>query len=188
MIDATDCKKGAKLLYRGEPHVVIEYQHMKPGKGAAFVRLKLRNLVSRSMFEQTFRTEEKFEDPGLDYRTMQYLYHDGDKYIFMDQESYEEFAIEPELLEEVKDYLKEQSEYLMLYWNNRLLAVTPPMHMILHVLDTPPGVKGDTAQGSGSKPATLETGLIIQVPLFVNIDDTIKVDTRDGKYIERILK
>ncbi|HBL98172.1 TPA: elongation factor P [Candidatus Dependentiae bacterium] len=188
MLEATYCKRGARILYRDEPHMVVEYTHMKPGKGAAFVRLKLRNMVSQSMFEQTFRPEEKFDEPKLEYNTMQYLYKDDDKYVFMNTESFEQLEMEEALLEDVKDYLKEQAEYVMLHWNGKLLGITPPMHMELKVEDTPPGVKGDTAQGSGTKPATLETGLVVQVPLFVNIDDIIKVDTRDGKYIERVLK
>lgn len=188
MVEASECKRGAKVVYKNEPHVVVEYQHIKPGKGPAFVRLKLRNLITGSGFESTFRPEERFEEPNLEYRTMQYLYLDGDHYVFMNQDTFEQAEIEGELLHEVKDYLKEQILYTMLYWNGRLIAVTPPLHMELEVVETPPGVRGDTAQGSGTKPATLETGLVVQVPLFVNMGDMLKIDTRDGKYIERVQK
>lgn len=188
MIFASDCKRNAKLLYKGEPYVVVEYQHMKPGKGAAFVRLKLKNLISGTMFESTFRPEERFETPDLQYRTMQYLYCDDKRYHFMDQESFEQVELDEDFLEDVIPYLKEQAEYTMLYWGERIIGVTPPLHMELEVTETPPGVKGDTAQGGGSKPATLETGLVVQVPLFVSIGDKVKVDTRDGKYLERVQK
>lgn len=188
MIAASDCKRNAKVLFKNEPHIVIEYQHIKPGKGPAFIRLKLRNLISSSAFEATFRPEEKFEEPNLEYRTMQYLYKDGDHYVFMDQESFEQAEMDKDQLGDVLHYLKEQIAYTMLYWNERVIGVTPPLHMEFEVSDTPPGVKGDTAQGSGSKPATIETGFIVQVPLFVNIGDIIKVDTRDGQYVERVQK
>jgi elongation factor P len=185
MKDAGDCKRGAKILYRNEPHIVVEYQHTKPGKGAAFVRLKLRNLLNGSQFEQTFRPEERFEEPDLNYKNVQYLYNDGDHYVFMDQESFEQIELEEALVRSALSYLKEQASYTLFYWGDRLLEVMAPIHMELEVVDTPPGVKGDTAQG-GSKPATLETGLVLQVPLFVNIGDIIKVDTREDLYIERV--
>ena len=188
MIVASECRKGAKLLYKGEPYVVVDYQHTKPGKGGAFVRLKMKNLLTNLMHESTFRVEEKFEKPDLEYRTMQYLYNEGNSYAFIDQESYEQVELDKGMLDEVLDYLKEQENYTMLNWNERAIAITPPLHMVLEVTETPPGVKGDTAQGSGTKPATLETGLVVQVPLFVNTGDRIKVDTRDALYIERVQK
>lgn len=186
MILATDCKKGAKLLYKNEPYLVVDYQHVKPGKGGAFVRLKMRNLLTNLMLESTFRSEEKFEKPDLEYKTMQYLYNEDRTYVFIDQDSYDQVELDKSAVEDVLDYLKEQETYTMLYWNDRPIAITPPLHMQLRVIETPPGVKGDTAQGSGTKSATLETGLVVQVPLFVNTDDIIKVDTRDGSYIERV--
>lgn len=188
MITASDCKKNAKLIYKGEPYVVVEYQHTKPGKGSAFIRLKIKNLITGLSFESTFRPEEKFESPDLQYRTMQYLYNDGERYHFMDQKTYEQAEIDEDMIEEIKPYLKEQVDYTMLYWGERLIGINPPLHMELEVTETPPGVKGDTAQGGGSKPATLETGHVVQVPLFVNAGDIVKVDTRDGKYIERVQK
>jgi elongation factor P len=188
MLSATDCKKGVKLLYKDEPFVVVNYEHVKPGKGGALVRLKLKNLITNLIHDATFRSEVKFDQPNLEYRKMQYLYEEGGKYSFMDQEDYEQIDLNKDSLDEVLDYLKEQEVYTMLYWNDRPIAVTPPLHMTFEVQETPPGVKGDTAQGAGNKPATLETGLVVQVPLFVNSGDWIKVDTRDGKYIERVQK
>lgn len=188
MVAASDCKKNTKLIYRKEPHVVIDFQHFKPGKGGAFIRIKMRNLITGLIVEDTFRPEEKFESPDLGYRTMQYLYKDEGRYCFMDQDSFEQEEINEDKLTDVLDYLKEQTDYTMLYWGERLIGATPPLHLVLEVTDTPPGVRGDTAQGGGTKPATLETGLVVQVPLFVNIGDTVKVDTRDGKYIERVQK
>lgn len=188
MIIASECRKGAKLLYKGEPYVVVDYQHTKPGKGGAFVRLKMKNLITNLMHESTFRVEEKFEKPDLEYHTMQYLYNEGNSYVFIDQESYEQVELDKAILEDVLDYLKEQETYTMLNWNERPIAITPALHMILTVTETPPGVKGDTAQGGGTKPATLETGLVVQVPLFVNMGDLVKVDTRDASYVERVQK
>lgn len=188
MLSASDCKRNAKIIIKGEPHVVVEYTHMKPGKGAAFIRLKLKNLISGTSFESTFRPEERFETPDLQYKTMQYLYHDSERYHFMDQESYEQAELDEDMIADIKQYLKEQAEYTMLYWGERMIGITPPLHMELEVTETPPGVRGDTAQGGGSKPATLETGLVVQVPLFVAVGDILKIDTRDGQYIERIKK
>lgn len=185
MIFATDCRKGAKILYKNEPYAVYEYQHVKPGKGGAFVRLKMKNLLTSLMHEVTVRSEEKFEKPDLEYRQMQYLYAEESLYVFMDQEDYDQVELNKNQIDEVLSYLKEQEVYTMLYWRDRPITVTPPLHMKFEVTETPPGVKGNTAQG-GSKPATLETGFVVQVPLFVNEGDNIKVDTRDGSYIERV--
>lgn len=186
VISTTDFRKGAKILYKGEPYMVIEYHHVKPGKGGAFVRTKMKNMISGLIHEETFRSGEKFPEPDLEYRTMQYLYADN-LYHFMDQDTFEQVSLSKDQIEEVLSYLKEQTIYTILYFEGSPIAVNPPLFMELKVKETPPGVKGDTAQG-GSKPATLETGLVIQVPLFVNEGDTIKVDTRDNKYIERIQK
>lgn len=187
VILAGDLRKGSKILYKGEPYIVIDYQHVKPGKGGAFMRTKMKNLISGLMHEETFRSEEKLPTPDLQYRDMLYMYEQDKFYEFLDQESYEQVSLSKGQLEEVLPYLKEQTIYTALYFNDQPIAVTPPLFMELEVKETPPGVKGDTAQG-GSKPATLETGLVLQVPLFVNEGDIIKVDTREGKYIERVKK
>lgn len=186
MISASEFKKGSKILYKGEPYLILEYHHVKPGKGGAFMRTKMKNLLTGLVHEETFRSEEKFPTPDLEYRQMQYLYQDDGLYQFMDQDSFEQVALDKNQLSEVLDYLTEQTVYTVLYFSGKPIDVTAPNHMELEVKSTPPGVKGDTAQGGGTKPATLETGLVIQVPLFVNEGDIIKIDTRDNKYIERV--
>ena len=186
MIATSDFKKGIKILVHDEPYMVVDFQHVKPGKGGAFVRTKLKNMITGLMREETFRSGEKFPQPDLVYRDMQYLYQEGDLYNFMDQESFEQVTLGKDQIEETLPFLKEQTIYTILYFDERPIGVTPPIFMELEVKDTPPGVKGDTAQGAGNKSATLETGLVVQVPLFVNIGDVVKVDTRDSKYIERV--
>ena len=166
--------------------MVIEFVHVKPGKGGAFVRTKMKNMITGLLHEETFRSGEKFEDPGLEYKDMQYLYLQDGLYNFMDQESYEQISFNKEQVEEALDFLKEQEIYTILYFQDRPIAVNPPMFMNLKVISTPPGVRGNTAQGGATKTATLETGLNIHVPLFVNEGDTIKVDTRTVEYIERV--
>lgn len=188
MISTTDFRKGAKILFKGEPYMVLEYLHVKPGKGGAFLRTKMKNMITGLMHEELFRSGEKFEDPNLSYHDMKYLYPEGDIYNFMDEDSYDQVTLNKDQIGDVIDYLKEQEVYTVLYFGERPIGVTPPLFLMLEVKDTPPGVKGDTAQGGSTKPATLETGLVIQVPLFVNEGDTIKVDTRDGKYVERLKK
>jgi len=188
VIATSDFRKGGKILFRNEPYVIVDFQHVKPGKGGAYVRTKLRNMMTGLILEETFRSGEKFESPDLAYREMQYLYKEGDMYHFMDQESYDQVALNKENISDILDYLKEQTAYTILYFDEKPIAVTAPMHMELKVAETVPGVRGDTAQGGASKPATLETGLVIQVPLFVNEGDIIKVDTRDNNYIERVKK
>jgi len=184
VISTSDFRRSStKILWNNEPWLVVSFQHVKPGKGGAFVRTKLKNLITGRVLEETFRSGEKFPEPDLEYKKMQYLYAD-DMYHFMDQESYEQVSFNPQQIEQVKNYLKEEIIYNIVNFQGKPITVEPPMFMILKVTQTVPGVKGDTAQG-GSKPATLETGLTIQVPLFVNESDSIKVDTRDNKYIER---
>jgi elongation factor P len=186
MISATDLRKGTKILLRNEPYMVLDFQHNKMGRGGALVRAKLKNLLTGSTVEENFRSGEKFNDPQLERRDMQFLYKDDDLYNFMDQKSYDQVSLNKENIEDVVGYLKEQESYQMLYFNDKPIGVTAPLFIELEVIETPPGVKGDTAQGSGNKPATLETGLVIQVPLFVNEGEILKIDTRDGSYIERV--
>jgi elongation factor P len=185
---AGDLRKGTKLLYKGVPYTVLEYQHVKPGKGGAYMRTKMKNLLTGLVHEETFRSEEKLETPNLEYKEMLYAYEHDNLYEFLDQETYEQVAFDKSQVSEVLDFLKEQTVYNVLYFNGKPIAVNPPLFMELAVKETPPGVKGDTAQGGGTKPATLETGLVVQVPLFVNEGDILKVDTRESKYIERINK
>jgi elongation factor P len=166
--------------------MILEYQLVKPGKGGTYLKTKMKNMLTGLVHEETFRSTEKFPEPDLEYKEVAYLYSDGDLYNFLDQENYEEISLHKDHLDEVLPYLKEQSVYTVLYFNSKPISVTPPMFMELKVMETTPGVKGDTAQGAGSKPATLETGLVLQVPLFVQEGELVKVDTRDSKYIERI--
>lgn len=186
MISTSDFKKGRKILFQNEPYMVIDFVHVKPGKGGAYVRTKMKSLITGLMKEETFRSGEKFEDPGLEYKDMQYLYLDDNLYNFMDLESYEQFAFNKDQIEEALDFLKEQETYKIVYFQDKPIAVNPPMFMELLVKEAPPGVRGNTAQGAATKTITLETGLVLQAPLFVNEGDIIKVDTRDKQYIERV--
>lgn len=186
MISASDFRKGTKFLYEKEPHVVVDFQHVKPGKGGAFVRTKMKNMISGSIYEETFRVEEKFPDAGVEYKKMQFLYAEDQNYNFMDQNNYDQVSLTKNQVSEVSEVLKEQEVYDMVYFNDAPIAVAAPMFMILEVKDTPPGVRGNTAQGGATKTAKLETGLTLQVPLFVNEGDKIKIDTRDLSYIERV--
>lgn len=186
MIATTDFRKGIKILYNNEPYIVLSYQHVKPGKGGAFIRTKMKNMITGFVREETFRSGEKFPEPDLQYHKMQYLYTDGGLYYFMDQKDFDQVAFNQDQISDVLDYLKEQEVYTILYFDKKPISVTPPMFIELMITKTPPGVKGDTAQGAGTKPATLETGLVVQVPLFVNEGDYIKIDTREDTYIERV--
>lgn len=188
MIATSDFRKGGKILLRGEPYTIVDFQHVKPGKGGAFVRTKMKNLVTGLVREETFRSGEKFGVPDLEYKNMQYLYSEGDIFHFMDNDTYDQVALSKAQLDDVDKLLKEQEIYNMMYFEGKPAAVNPPMFMELVVQETMPGVKGDTAQGAGNKPATLETGLVIQVPLFVDEGDSVRVDTRDLRYIERVDK
>jgi elongation factor P len=187
VISTTDFRRySTKILRNGEPWMIIEFQHVKPGKGGAFVRTKLKNLITGRMLDETFRSGEKFETPDLEQKTMQYLYSD-EHFHFMDQETFEQFSFNKDQVESVKRFLLEEMIYNILFFDGKPISVAPPLFMNLRITETIPGVKGNTAQG-GSKPATLETGLVVQVPLFLNEGDVVKVDTRDDKYIERVDK
>lgn len=188
MIATTDFKKGMKILYNNAPYTILDYHHVKPGKGGAFVKTKMRNMITGLIWEDTFRSGEKFQQPDLEYNEMQYLYSDGDLYHFMDQKTFDQVSFNKEQIEEVLDFLKEQETYVVLNFEGKPIAVTAPMFMHMTIKETMPGVRGDTAQGGATKPATLESGLVIQVPLFVNEGDVIKIDTRDKSYMERVKK
>jgi elongation factor P len=184
MIFPSDFKKGtSKILWKGEPWLVIDYNLTQPGKGGTYMRTKMKNLITGRVLEETFRSSEKFEDPDLEAFKMQFLYQD-DLYHFMDQDSFEQVEFNDDQVAGVKKYLKEGIVYDVLKFEGRPISVDPPMFMILKIVETVPGVKGDTAQG-GSKQAKLETGLVVNVPLFLNEEDNVKVDTREGKYLER---
>lgn len=185
---AGDLRRGTKVLFKGDPYTVIEFQHVKPGKGGAYMRTKMKNMITGLVHEETFRSEEKLETPDLQYHDMLYLYEQDGLYEFLDQKSFEQVAFDKKQISDVVDFLKEQTVYNILYFNDKPITVAAPLFMELAVSETPPGVKGDTAQGGATKPATLETGLVLQVPLFVNEGDVIKVDTRESKYVERVDK
>ena len=184
MIATSDFRKGfTKILWNNEPWVVLDYQLVKPGKGGTYVRTKMKNMLTGRVLEETFRSAEKFPEPDLEYSEMQYLYRD-EHYQFMDQESYEQVGFDEDQVEVVKNYLKEGIMYNVIKFQGKPISVEPPTFMILEITETVPGVRGDTAQG-GSKQAKLETGLVVQVPLFLNEGNKVKVDTREGKYIEK---
>lgn len=177
-------RNSSRILYRGEPWLVTEFGMVKPGKGGAYIKTKLRNLKTGVMLEVTFRSGERLEEPDLTAVSMQYLYRDQHIH-FMDQESFEQISFSPDQLGSAINYLKEGEMYRVQYFEGQPIAVEPPIFLVLEVVETVPGVKGNTAQG-GSKPAKLESGLVIQVPLFVSEGDKIKIDTREDKYIERV--
>ena len=184
MISGSELRKGITIELDGELFQVLDYQHLKMGRGSAQVRLRLRDINAGHTTERTFQASEKFTRARLDYRTMQYLYNDGGLYYFMDGETFEQMPINAAQLEDALNYLKEGMSVEVSSYKDELIGVELPIAVELQVVDTDPGFKGNTATG-GTKPAKLETGLTVQVPLFVNNGDIIKVDTRDGSYLER---
>lgn len=184
MINVGELRRGIGIELDGRILSVIEYQHIKMGRGGAQVRLKLRDLRSGAIFDRTFSASEKFQRIRVDRHPVQYLYHDGELYHFMDQETYEQRAVPAPILGDAVNYLKDGMQLDLTYYGEEPIGVELPLNVVLRVEQTDPGFRGDTATG-GTKPATTETGLVVQVPLFVNTGDTIRVDTRDGSYIER---
>jgi elongation factor P len=184
-ITTNDLKNGITLELDNGLFTVVEFQHVKPGKGGAFVRTKLRNLRNGNVFEKTFNAGIRVEQAILDKRDMQFLYKDGSDFVFMDTESYDQTTIPPAALGEAAEYLIEQAMAIIAYYNGEIVTVEIPASVELVIADTEPGVQGDRVSGA-KKPATLETGKVIQVPLFVNVGDKVKVDTRSGDYITRV--
>ncbi|NLB88094.1 MAG: elongation factor P [Syntrophomonadaceae bacterium] len=185
MISVNDFKTGVSIELEGQAYVVVDFQHVKPGKGAAFVRAKLKNLSSGGVVEKTFRAGEKVAKAHLDRREMQYLYSDSDGYIFMDNETYEQITISADTIGDGVKWLLENMNIHVLIFQNKIIGVDLPNFVELKVVETEPGVKGDTATGA-TKNATLETGAVVQVPLFVNEGDVLRIDTRTGEYMERV--
>ncbi len=185
MITTNQLKTGMCLDLGGTLYIVVEFQHVKPGKGQAFVRTKLKNLKTGAVTDKTFRAGEKVQSARLDCIKMQYLYSDHNAYVFMDTDTYEQMTLADDLIGDVKEYLKENMIVEVLFYDKTPIGVEPPTFVELKVVKTDPGVRGDTATG-GSKPATLETGAVVQVPLFVQVGDVLKVDTRSGEYITRV--
>ncbi|HDH05133.1 MAG TPA: elongation factor P [Nitrospirae bacterium] len=185
MISTSDFRKGAKIDYKGAPHEIIDFQHHKMGRGGAIVRTKLKNLISGSIFDDSFKGGEKFNSPNLEERSMQYLYNDGEQYHFMDNENYEQLPLTSEQLGDAVKFLKENMAVKILFYSESPISVEVPMFVELAIAKTDPGFKGDTASG-GSKPAVLESGVAVKVPFHLNEGDIIKVDTRTSEYIERV--
>ena len=185
MVSAGDFKNGLTVDIEGNVYQIVEFQHVKPGKGAAFVRTKLRNVINGGVVEKTFRPTEKFENAHIDRRDMQYLYSDGDLYNFMDLETYDQIAVNAETVGDALKFVKENDMCRICSYQGNVFAVEPPLFVELVITETEPGFKGDTAQGA-SKPAIVETGAQINVPLFVEQGDTIKIDTRTGEYLSRV--
>lgn len=185
MISTVDFRNGTRLLVDGEPFYIVEFQHVKPGKGGAFVRTKLKSYLTGNVLDRTFRSGERFEEPDLEEREMQFLYATGDAYTFMDTETYEQLTFEKQTLGENVDLLKENMIVKILIYEHRPIAVELPNFIELKVIDAEPGVRGDTASG-GTKPAIVETGATIKVPLYLEVGTVIKIDTRTRSYVERV--
>lgn len=184
MLSTTDFRRGLKIEMDGVPYEIVDFLHVKPGKGGAFIRTKLKNMINGRVVENTFRSGEKMVKPDLESKEMQYLYRESQEFVFMDMESYEQLHVGAGLLGEKGGYLKDGMELKMLLYKGQPLDIDLPASVVLAITETEPGVKGDTVSGA-SKPAILETGITVNVPLFVNIGDRIKVDTRTGDYIGR---
>ncbi len=185
MISAGDFRNGITLEIDGTVYQIMEFQHVKPGKGAAFVRTKIKDVVNGGVLERTFRPTEKFPQARIDRVDMQYLYADGDLHNFMDTNTYEQVALSAEVIGDALKFVKENETVKICSYNGKVFSIEPPLFVELVITDTEPGFKGDTSQGA-TKPATVETGAVVYVPLFVNQDDKIKIDTRTGEYLSRV--
>ena len=184
MITSNDLKRGQTIVYHDSIWRVLEFQHVKPGKGAAFVRVKMKNLQTGSVVERTFNAGEKVPKAHVDRRRMQYLYEMDGAYTFMDNETYDQVELNEEQLGDAKNFLLENMEVSIMFFQGIVIGIDLPVAVELRVVETDPGIRGDTATG-GNKPAKLETGYVVKVPLFIEVDDVLRVDTRTGQYIER---
>ncbi|MEZ4357617.1 MAG: elongation factor P [Eubacteriales bacterium] len=185
MISAGDFRKGVTIEIDGQVWTIVDFQHVKPGKGAAFVRTKIKNIMSGNVLEKTFNPTEKFPKAHVEKKEMQYLYNDGELYYFMDNETYEQLPLNREKVAEALPYMKENMSVDIKFFKGDAFSVEPPNFVELEIVETEPGFKGDTAT-SGNKPAIVETGAKIMVPLFVSTGDVIRIDTRTGEYMERV--
>ena len=184
-VDTSQFRNGLKVEIDGEPYVMIYFQHVKPGKGGAFVRTKIKNLRTGRVLERTFRSGERLDEAEVEDMRMQYLYQDGDQFIFMDQESFDQIPFTAAQIGDARKYLKENLEVDVVFWRGKPISIELPPFIIAAVAQCDPGLKGDTASGS-TKPATLETGAVVQVPLFIKEGESIRVDTRTNVYVERV--
>ena len=182
MISAGDFRNGVTIEYEGDIYVILEFQHVKPGKGAAFVRTKIKNLVTGAVVEKTFRPSEKMGRAHIDRKDMSYLYNDGELYHFMDNESYEQIAVNASEVGDTLKFVKENEIVKVLSYNGNVFGIEPPLFVELEIIETEPGFKGDTATGA-TKPAVVETGVSVNVPLFLEQGEKIKIDTRTGEYL-----
>lgn len=185
VIDTSEFRNGLKIEIDDHPYEIVEFQHVKPGKGAAFVRTKYKSLITGNVLEKNFRSGEKFARPDIEEKAMQFLYKEGTDYHFMDQKTFEQTFLPEETLGSAKNFLKENIEVQILFYRGKAIGVTVPNTMELKIVKCDPGVRGDTVSGA-LKPAELETGFVVQVPLFINEGDVIKVDTRTGEYLTRV--
>lgn len=186
-INTSDFRGGLKIMLDGDPYNILESEFVKPGKGQAFNRVKLRNLKTGRVLERTFKSGETFETADVVDTDMQYLYNDGEKWHFMVVETFEQYEADPDAVADAAKWLKEQDICQVTLYNNAPIGVIPPNFVELKIVETDPGVRGDTS-GGGGKPATLETGAVVRVPLFIQTDEVIKVDTRKGEYVSRVGK
>lgn len=184
MISAGEFRKGTTFEMDGQVYNIVEFMHVKPGKGAAFVRTKIKNVINGSVLEKTFNPTEKFPEAVIERKEMQYLYNDGDLYYFMDNETYEQIPLNKSIVEDAIKFLKENDVASIKFFKGEAFSVEPPNFVELEIIASEPGVKGDTATNT-LKPATVETGAVVNVPLFVNVGDRIRIDTRTGEYMER---
>lgn len=185
MYTTQDFRNGLKIEYEGEPYLIVEFQHVKPGKGGAFVRTKLKNLLTGRVLDPTFKSGDKVGKPDMDDKEMQFLYKDGEHYTFMDNATYEQTIVDGKVVADTAKWLKENTDTEVMFWNGKPIGVSLPNFVQLTITECEPGVRGDTAQGA-TKPATLETGAVVNVFFFVNEGETIKIDTRTGTYVERV--
>lgn len=186
-ISINEIESGIGLLINGDIYVVLDYNHVKPGKGSAFVRVRVRNIKTGQVLERTFRSAEALEDIPLEEKKMQYLYSTGDAYHFMDHSSYEEQVIPKEILGDAVQFLQDHAEITALCYGNKILKAALPNFIVAEITHTEPGFRGDSTK-SGTKSAAIETGAAVQVPLFINAGDRVKIDTRTGVYVERVQK
>lgn len=187
MIDSGDLRKGSKILIDNYPYTVLEAEHVKPGKGSAFARCRLKNLETGQLLERTFKSNERFPEPNLEFKEMQYLYMENDMYVFMDNQNYEQTSLPEKLVGESKGFLKENIQVGIMFYNDRAITIELPTFVELPIIYCEPGFKGDTATGA-SKPATVEGGHIVTVPLHLKEGDVLKIDTRTGEYVEKVSK
>lgn len=185
MITAGDFRKGVTFEFEGNIYIIVDFQHVKPGKGAAFVRTKMKNIVTGQVLERTFNPTEKVEEAKIEKKEMQYLYNEDNIYYFMDMETYDQIPLNKDQVAEAMKFVIENMMCTIQFYKGKAFSVLPPMFVELNITECEPGIQGDTSK-AGNKPATLETGFTIQVPLFVNQGDRIRVDTRTGTYMERL--